>query len=188
MAKRGGTKSNSGHFRFAVKDGIAECTQHSESSISRGEPPRHLGWSYDRLVALRSPVHLTRDRGSMLGDNSIENRVASPEEASMKIDIDRLTEDELVDLNHRIVARLRFLHQMRAHAEMLEFKIGDRVVFRPPGQGQVGGMLTRYNKKTVTVITDDGRQWNVSPQLLSRVVSPAAAHTVGSNVVPLGKR
>ena len=32
----------------------------------------------------------------------------------MKIDIDRLTEDELVDLNHRIVARLRFLHQMRA--------------------------------------------------------------------------
>jgi hypothetical protein len=106
----------------------------------------------------------------------------------MKIDIDRLTEDELVDLNHRIVARLRFLHQMRAHTEMLEFKIGDRVMFRPPGQGQVGGMLTRYNKKTVTVITDDGRQWNVSPQLLSRVVSPAAAHTVGSNVVPLGKR
>jgi hypothetical protein len=106
----------------------------------------------------------------------------------MKIDIDRLTEDELVDLNHRIVARLRFLHQMRAHAEMLEFKIGDRVMFRPPGRGQIDGMLTRYNKKTVTVITDDGRQWNVSPQLLSRVVSPAAARTVGSNVVPLGKR
>ena len=108
----------------------------------------------------------------------------------MKIDIDRLTEDELVDLNHRIVARLRFLHQMRAHAEMLEFKIGDRVMFQPPGQGQAEGMLTRYNKKTVTVITDDGRQWNVSPELLrlSRVVSPTAAHTVGSNVVPLGKR
>jgi hypothetical protein len=60
----------------------------------------------------------------------------------MKIDIDRLTEAELVDLNHRIVARLRFLQQMRAHADMLEFKIGDRVTFRPPGQQQIAGMLT----------------------------------------------
>jgi hypothetical protein len=44
-----------------------------------------------------------------------------------KIDIDRLSEAELVDLHHRIVERLRFLEQMRAHASMLEFSIGDRV-------------------------------------------------------------
>ena len=44
----------------------------------------------------------------------------------MQIDIDKLTEAELIDLNHRIVARLRFLSQMQAHARMLEFKIGDR--------------------------------------------------------------
>jgi hypothetical protein len=87
----------------------------------------------------------------------------------MKIDIERLTDSELVDLNHRIVARLRFLHQMRAHSEMLKFKIGDRVAFRSPGQRQVKGMLTRYNKKTVTVTTDDGRQWNVSPTFLRKV-------------------
>jgi len=35
--------------------------------------------------------------------------------ACMKIDIDKLTEAELVDLNNRIVARLRFLNHMRAH-------------------------------------------------------------------------
>ena len=34
----------------------------------------------------------------------------------MKIDIDKLSEDELIDLNNRIVARLRFLNQMRAHS------------------------------------------------------------------------
>ena len=34
----------------------------------------------------------------------------------MKIDIDKLSEEELVDLNHRIVERLRFLNQMRAHS------------------------------------------------------------------------
>ena len=106
----------------------------------------------------------------------------------MKINIDTLTEPELIDLNHRIVTRLRFLNQMRAHAEMLEFRIGDRVAFQPPGQGSVEGMLTRYNKKTVTVIADDGRQWNVSPTFLSKVASPKGTNTTGSNVMLLGKR
>ena len=34
----------------------------------------------------------------------------------MNIDIDRLNESELIDLNRRIVERLRFLSQMRACA------------------------------------------------------------------------
>ncbi|MBM1170360.1 hypothetical protein [Microvirga arabica] len=106
----------------------------------------------------------------------------------MTIDIDQLTEAELIDLNHRIVERLRFLDQMRAHVEMLDFKIGDRVTFQPPGQGPLEGMLTRYNKKTVTVITDTGQKWNVSPTLLSKVKPPKGNNTAGSNVVPLNKR
>jgi hypothetical protein len=105
----------------------------------------------------------------------------------MRIDIDQLTEAELVDLNHRVVARLRLLHQARAHAEMLEFKIGDQVTFSPPGEEPITGMLTRYNKKTVTVITDTGRQWNVSPSLLSKVVGAGVVPSDGSNVVHFGK-
>ena len=100
----------------------------------------------------------------------------------MAVDIDKLTEPELVDLNRRIVARLRLLQQMRAHKQMLAFKIGDRVAFRADGRGTIEGMLTRYNRKSVTVITDDGRQWNVSPALLSRAAcrprrSPRPART-----------
>jgi len=91
----------------------------------------------------------------------------------MKIDIDRLTEDQLIDLNNRIVQRLRFLEQMRAHTQMLEFKIGDRVMFNPDNRGPVTGMLTRYNKKTVTIITESGQKWTVSPMLISKVVTPA---------------
>jgi hypothetical protein len=49
----------------------------------------------------------------------------------MKIDTDNLSEAELIDLNHRVVERLRFLNQMRAHSEMLEFRIGERVTFHP---------------------------------------------------------
>jgi hypothetical protein len=103
----------------------------------------------------------------------------------MKIDIDKLTEAELTDLNHRIVERLRFLHQMRAHAEMLEFRIGDRVSFQPQGRPPVIGMLTRYNRKTVTVITDDGQHWNVAPQFLCRVAPSENAASSDGKVIRL---
>ncbi|MBM3221314.1 MAG: hypothetical protein FJZ38_22025 [Candidatus Rokubacteria bacterium] len=106
----------------------------------------------------------------------------------MKIDIDKLTEAELTDLNNRIVARLRFLTQMRAHAEMLEFKIGDRVSFQPDGHRGVVGMLTRYNRKTVTIITDDGQRWNVSPVLLRRADDSRDSETPTANIVPLRKK
>jgi len=57
----------------------------------------------------------------------------------MNIDIDKLSENELIDLNHRIVARLRFLNQMRAHSQMLDFRIGDRVTFQPEGRPALFG-------------------------------------------------
>ena len=93
----------------------------------------------------------------------------------MAIDIDGLTEAELLDLNRRVVERLRLLRQVRAHKQMLEFRIGDRVAFRADGRGAAEGMLTRYNRKSVTVITDDGQQWNVAPALLTRVDAPTGA-------------
>jgi hypothetical protein len=120
------------------------------------------------------------------GDGSLP--AAALMEGLVKIDIDKLTEPELVDLNHRIVARLRFLGQMRAHTEMLAFKIGDRVRFKPEGRHPIEGMLTRYNKKTVTVITDDGQQWNVSPTFLRKAASLADKVIGESNVIALSKR
>ena len=106
----------------------------------------------------------------------------------MTIDIDRRTEAELRDLNHRIVARLRLMGQVRAHQAMLEFRIGDRVCFHPDGRGPIEGMLTRYNRKTVTVITDAGEQWNVAPALLRRPVSAAPASPPASGVIALPRR
>jgi hypothetical protein len=88
-----------------------------------------------------------------------------------RISIDHLTEAELIDLNHRIVQRLRLISQVHAHKAMLEFRIGDRVTFEPQGGAPVFGILTRYNKKSVTVVTDDGHRWNVSPSFLRRAES-----------------
>ena len=103
----------------------------------------------------------------------------------MTINIDALTEDELADLNRRIVERLRFLQHMRSHKQMLEFRIGDRVAFQGDGRGRVEGMLTRYNRRTVTILTDDGDQWNVSPSLVSRATATGKKPQVPSNVIQL---
>ncbi len=106
----------------------------------------------------------------------------------MKIDINRLTKAQLIDLNHRIVERLRFLNQMRAHSQMLEFRIGDRVSFEPEGRSAVVGMLTRYNKKSVTVITDAGEHWNVAPAFLRKPEESGSSDRRGQNVIRLPKR
>jgi hypothetical protein len=44
----------------------------------------------------------------------------------MKIDIDRFTETELLDMAWPIGRRLRLLQQVRAHAPMLQRWIGDQ--------------------------------------------------------------
>lgn len=103
----------------------------------------------------------------------------------MKINIDELSEAELIDLNHRVVERLRFLSQMRAHSQMLDYKIGERVTFYPDGYPPVVGIVTRYNRKTVSVITDTGQRWNVAPQLLRRAESREGTGTNNPKVVRL---
>jgi hypothetical protein len=109
------------------------------------------------------------------------------------IDIDLLSEAELIDLNRRIVERLRMVQTLRSHQQMMKFSVGQRVRFEPPGHGVLAGMITRYNRKTVTVITEDGGHWNVAPAML-RLADPPRAERAGdgqpsdANVVTLSAR
>jgi hypothetical protein len=80
--------------------------------------------------------------------------------------LDLLTEEELVHLNHVIVERLRVMQQLRAHSAMVNFRIGQRVKFAASDGRTIRGTLTRYNRKSVTLVTDDGHQWRVSPSIL----------------------
>ena len=106
----------------------------------------------------------------------------------MKIDIDKLTEAELIDLNNRIVARLKFLQQMRTHARMLDFSIGESVSFQPDGHPVLTGIIAKYNRKTVTVITTSGQQWNVSPALLHKTESPAKSALGSAQIIKMPKK
>lgn len=105
----------------------------------------------------------------------------------MPIDIDKLTEAQLIDLNNRVVARLKFLTQMRAHAHMLEFSIGERVSFQPEGQPVITGIVAKYNRKSVTVIAENGQQWNVAPVFLRKSESPASA-AASARVINMPKK
>ena len=114
--------------------------------------------------------------------------IKGEETVRSKFDIDGLTETELIDLNNRVVERLRFLHQARAHSRMLEFSVGDRVSFHPEGSEPLLGVLTRYNRKTVTVVTEQGQRWNVSPNLLRKVKDVGGSRGGRANLVEVREK
>ena len=76
--------------------------------------------------------------------------------------IKRLGEDDLIFLNKLIVERLKLIVQAKSTHYMARFNIGDRVGFRTH-DGKKTGVIVRLNKKTVSIKTDDGADWNVSP-------------------------
>lgn len=86
----------------------------------------------------------------------------------MKINLDELSYDELVALNHEIVERLKALDSVHAFQEMIALGLGTKVSFES-NRGRQVGTIIKLNKKTVGVLTESGRKWNVSPHLLSRV-------------------
>jgi hypothetical protein len=80
--------------------------------------------------------------------------------------LDRLTEEELVQLNHVIVERLRLMRQIRSHGQMMNFRIGQRVRFTTASGEIIRGVISRYNRKSVTIVSDLRSQWRVSPALI----------------------
>ena len=101
----------------------------------------------------------------------------------MNIDIGSLSYDELMELNHIIVERLKFLDSMNTHQKMIQFLPGDEVSFDSPNQGSQTGRIAKLNKKTVTVITQSGRKWKVSPHLLSKVLKQELSSKKSKKIV-----
>lgn len=85
--------------------------------------------------------------------------------------IKRLNEEDLLFLNRLIVERLMLISQARSTSLMARFTRGDRVGFQAPDGRTLEGLVLRLNKKTVSVGTDDGHQWNVAPGLLRLIQS-----------------
>ncbi|WP_324744804.1 hypothetical protein [Pseudomonas veronii] len=96
----------------------------------------------------------------------------------MSINIDHLSVDELVTLNHHIIERLKMLESLEAHKSMMQFHLGARVSFDSPNGERLSGTVMKFNRKTVTVVTDTGQRWNISPHLLSPIKNVQAGMVV----------
>ena len=103
----------------------------------------------------------------------------------MSIDIDGLSYDELLDLNDRIIARLKHLDAADTIDAMMKLTLGSKVCFDSGKHGIQVGTLIKFNQKTVSVLTEDGRRWKVSPQYLSPVIDETRS---APNVIDLQKK
>jgi len=86
----------------------------------------------------------------------------------MSLDIDSLTLDELYALHDRVVERISHLEVIKARLDMMALNLGTRVTFDSK-YGRQFGTVVKFNRKTVVVISEEGRKWRVSPTLLTPV-------------------
>ena len=78
-----------------------------------------------------------------------------------------LGEDDLRFVNRLVVDRLKLLAQARSTALLADFHVGQRVCFTTPEGRTLTARVERLNKKTASLVTDDGDRWNVAPAFLT---------------------
>ncbi|NLY26842.1 MAG: hypothetical protein GX049_04750 [Alcaligenaceae bacterium] len=82
-----------------------------------------------------------------------------------------MSEEDLRYLNHMVVERLNLLAQAKSTMQLAQFAAGDRVNFTASDGSVKFGTILRLNRKTVSLVTDDGQQWKVSPVLLRKTTA-----------------
>jgi hypothetical protein len=88
-------------------------------------------------------------------------------------DLTKLSEDELIELNRRIVERLQLLRSVKNLAQLAQFSVGMVVEFDADDGRTISGTVARLNQRTATVVAASGR-WRVSPGLLRPATVPQA--------------
>jgi hypothetical protein len=103
------------------------------------------------------------------------------------LDLTRLSEDDLLELNRRIVERLRLLRSAKSLVQLARFSLGMIVEFDTDDGRTISGTVARLNQRTATVVTSSGR-WRVSPSLLRAATAPQGTATRSARVVALRPR
>jgi len=77
---------------------------------------------------------------------------------------------ELIWMNEIIVDRIRMFTAFKNRMAIANFRLGERVTWKDELDTDFLGIVISRNTKTVTVQSDDGRRWRISPGLV-RIVS-----------------
>ena len=106
----------------------------------------------------------------------------------MTIDIESLSYEELLELKHIIVERIKHLNSIRPQNQIMQFRPGDEVNFAHQRQGRQTGTLLEIDERTATVITKSGQKWKVSPHLLRKVITPKTGAVDTSKITEIRKK
>ncbi|BBP45455.1 hypothetical protein THMIRHAS_15230 [Thiosulfatimonas sediminis] len=80
--------------------------------------------------------------------------------------IEDMTLDQLMELNTLICQRIDQLQERETMEALMQLRLGMKVTFEGR-YGQVFGIVTKINRKTVIVLDEDGaKQYKVAPVLL----------------------
>lgn len=79
-----------------------------------------------------------------------------------------LNEDQLRELNHKIIERLKLINRVHSTAQVAKFNLGDKVYFER--NSQLIGTVVRLNQRSVSVDLENKQQWCVAPQLLKKII------------------
>lgn len=104
---------------------------------------------------------------------------------SKTMDLTEMSDDELLRLNHEVIALLKARHRLAERQELQTFDLGDAVSFESPEGGRrLRGTIVRVNRKSLTIATDRGI-WRVAPCFVSKTKTGAAAGKGVAKLLPL---
>jgi hypothetical protein len=95
-----------------------------------------------------------------------EKRYRKAEESKMT-DVEKLSLEELIDLNKRVVRRIEYMMSLKTRSQLDRFELGERVVFHSEGR-HIEGVVIRVNRKTLSVKTGEG-YWNIHPRFVTKL-------------------
>jgi hypothetical protein len=105
----------------------------------------------------------------------------------MAFDIANLSEEDLIELNRRIVERLQLIRSAKNLTKLARFSVGMMVEFDTDDGRTISGTVSRLNQRTVTVVSASGR-WRVSPSFLRTATVAHGSSTPASRVVAMPRR
>ena len=79
-----------------------------------------------------------------------------------------LNEEQLRELNHKVVERLKLVHRAKSVMSMAKFNLLDEVYFIHNGEKKIGTVI-RLNPRSVTVALNDGHEWRIAPEFLTKI-------------------
>ena len=85
-----------------------------------------------------------------------------------------LSMDELVDLNKRVISRMKELNSQTQAKAALKFRMGDIVSFvKTDDNAKIIGFIISIQKTKISILTETGSQWTVSPAFLTPEEKPS---------------